>query len=256
MTTELQLRLHDVSKRYASGKPVLDKFSFEIEINDFVAFIGPRGCGKSTILRLIAGLTPQTGGEIEHSSTTPQEQRASFIFQESALMPWRTVEDNVGLPLQLNRVSAQERSQRVDDMLKLWGLAHVADRYPLQLSPGMKIRTSLARGLITQPACLLLDEPFTALDAITRNKLCAELMRLREKQPYAGCLVTHSAAEAVFLANRVVVLEANPGRILQVIDIPKPHPRKLEWRETEEFQDAVSRVRTVLNQAQEAAGKA
>ncbi len=254
--TEPQLRLSDVSKRYASGRPVLDQFNLEINPHDFVAFIGPRGCGKSTILRLIAGLTSLSSGEIEHAPGVPEEQRASFIFQKSTFLPWRTVGENVRLPLQLLGVKPEEREERVRQMLRSWGLEHVSSRYPLQLTAGMKVRTSLARGMITRPACLLLDEPFAALDAITRNKLSAELMRQREKQPFAGCLVTHSAAEAVFLANRVIVLEANPGRILREIKAPQPHPRKLEWRESEAFQEAVVQVRNSLNQAQEAAKSA
>lgn len=256
MTTQPQLRLIDVSKRYANGKPVLDKFSLDIARGDFVAFIGPKGCGKSTILRLIAGLTPLTGGQVEHLADVPEHRRASFVFQESALLPWRTVEDNVRLPLQLRGIGADQQRELTADNLKLWGLTHVSARYPLQLTGGMKVRTSLARAMITQPACLLLDEPFTALDAMTRNKLSAELMRLREKQHFVGCLVSHSAAEAVFLANRVVVLEANPGRILKVVDVPQPYPRKLEWRETDDFQDAVTQVRGFLNQAEENAKSA
>jgi len=253
VTTEPQLRLIDVSKRYASGRAVLDEFSINVGRDDFVAFIGPRGCGKSTILRLMAGLTPLSGGKIEHFPGVEEHRRVSFIFQESALLPWRTVEQNIDLPLQLLGLSKGEQAERRREVLKLWELTHVSDRYPLQLTAGMKIRTALARGMATRPACMLLDEPFTALDAITRNKLSAELMRLRAKQPFAACLVSHSAAEAVFMANRVVVLAANPGRIAEVIEAPEPHPRKLTWRESDEFQEAVNQVRNALNQVQEEA---
>lgn len=252
MPTEPQLRLNNVSKRYASGKPVLDNFSLELEPHDFVALIGPRGCGKSTILRLISGLTPLSGGEIVHAEASEQ-RRTSYIFSQPALLPWRTVESNVRLPYRLQGASEAETEERVREVLKLWDIAHVSDRFPLQLTAGMKMRTSLARGMVTQPRCLLLDEPFGTLDAITRNKLSADLMRVREKRPFVGFLVTHSAAEAVFLANKVVVLHANPGRIAEVIDVPADHPRKLAWRETDDFQDAVAQVRTALNAVQEAA---
>ncbi|WP_309397989.1 ABC transporter ATP-binding protein [Cerasicoccus maritimus] len=256
MTTEPQLRIEGVSKRYANGKAVLENFSLDIQNEEFVAFIGPRGCGKSTILRLIAGLTPITSGQIQHAGGGDINQRTSYIFQESALLPWRNVESNVGLPLRLRGLKAAAISERIRDVLKLWDINHVSNRFPLQLTPGMKVRTSLARGLITQPRTLLLDEPFAALDAIARNKLSADLMKVRQKRHFTACLVTHSAAEAVFLANRVVVLAANPGRIAEIIDVPESYPRKLEWRETDAFQEAVNQVRNALSRVQEDAKKA
>ncbi|WP_269542076.1 ABC transporter ATP-binding protein [Cerasicoccus fimbriatus] len=256
MTTEPQLRIENVSKRYANGNAVLENFSIDIDNEDFIAFIGPRGCGKSTILRLIAGLTPLTAGKISFAGGEKDPHRASFIFQEPALLPWRSVGSNVGLPLRLKGVSPDLVQERVKDVLKVWEINHVSERFPLQLSAGMKIRTALARGLVTQPRCLLLDEPFAAVDAITRNKLSVDLMKVRQKHHFSACLVTHSTAEAVFLANRVVVLAANPGRIAEVIDVPELYPRKLAWRETDAFQESVNQVRNALNRVQEDAKKA
>ena len=166
------------------------------------------------------------------------------------------VASNVRLPLRLEGMPKAEMDERVREVLKLWDLSHVSERFPLQLSSGMKMRTSLARGMVTHPRCLLLDEPFATLDAITRNKISADLMRVREKRPFVGCLVTHSAAEAVFLARRVIVLSANPGRIAEIIDVRSSYPRKLAWRETDDFQNAVVQVRNALNAVQETAKSA
>ncbi|MGE9294998.1 MAG: ABC transporter ATP-binding protein, partial [Puniceicoccales bacterium] len=173
------------------------------------------------------------------------------VFSEPALLPWRTVEKNLRLPLQLLGKSRDEQTATARDMMKMWEIGHVGGRYPLQLTPGNKMRAALARAMITKPKILLLDEPFAALDAITRNKVSAELMKVREKLPFATLHVTHSAAEAAYLAKRVVVLSANPGRIQEIIEIPQEHPRGLEWRESTDFQDAVSRIRAALNQAKE-----
>jgi len=245
------LQLDRVSKRYASGSPVLDGVSLDIAADDFVTFIGPRGCGKSTLLRLIAGLTPLSSGEITAGDVSETDRDLSaFVFAQPGLLPWRTVEKNVRLPLQLHGAPADEQKKVAQEMMKLWGIQHVAARYPVQLTPGNQRRAALARAMVTRPRCLLLDEPFAALDAITRNKLSVELMKHREKRPFAGCLVTHSAAEATFLGKRVVVLSANPGRIQELIDVPQPHPRTLDWRESTEFQDYVSRVRAALSETQ------
>ncbi|WP_309381032.1 ABC transporter ATP-binding protein [Cerasicoccus frondis] len=256
MTTEPQLRIENVSKRYANGNAVLENFSLDIQNEDFVAFIGPRGCGKSTILRLIADLTPLSSGQITHANDENIHQRTSFIFQEYALLPWRTAESNVGLPLRLHGENKEAVAEQTKDVLKLWDINHISNRFPLQLTPGMKVRTALARGLITKPHCLLLDEPFAALDAITRNKLCVDLLKVRQKRHFTGCLVTHSVAEAVFLANKVIVLASNPGRIAEIIDVPEPYPRKLSWRESDLFQEASNQVRNALSKVQEAAKKA
>jgi len=248
------LQLKNVSKRYGTSSPVLDALSLDIASNDFVAFIGPRGCGKSTLLRLIAGLTPLTGGEIlfDGADCGASSTAFSFVFGEAGLLPWRTVERNISLPLQLARVAPTAQKTATAAVMKRWGISHVSRRYPVQLTAGNRRRVALARSMITEPRCILLDEPFAALDAITRNKLSSELMKVREEQPFAVCLVTHSAAEAVYLASRVVVLSPNPGRIREIIEVGEPYPRALEWRESAGFLDVVSQVRAPLNEAQEA----
>ncbi|MEO0794919.1 MAG: ATP-binding cassette domain-containing protein [Verrucomicrobiota bacterium] len=254
MPNQTNLRLIDVSKRYASGRAVLDSLSLDIASGDIVALIGPRGCGKSTILRLIAGLTPLTAGEIEYPDPEGRPAYATpsaFVFSEAALLPWRTVRRNILLPLQLAGIDRNEQDARANAMMKLWDISHIAQRFPVQLTPGNRMRAAFARAMITEPNCLLMDEPFAGLDAITRNKLSAELMKVRSKQTFSACLVTHSAAEAVFMANRIVVLSANPGKIKEIIEVEKDFPRKLAWRESNEFQEAVTRVRSTLNESQE-----
>jgi NitT/TauT family transport system ATP-binding protein len=243
-----QVALSGVSKTYGSNPPVLQQIDLTIAKGEFVTLIGPSGCGKSTLLKLISGLTGATSGSILIDGMTPVNAREtiSYIFQDATLLPWRTVSSNVGLGLELERVSRERRKQKVDTLLELVGLTHVARAYPRQLSGGMKMRVSVARALATTPRLLLMDEPFGALDEMTRDRLNEELLRLRAEQNWTAVFVTHSVAEAVFLSTRIIVLAPSPGRIAQEIEINLPFPRTSVTRESPEFESSVTQVSRAL----------
>jgi NitT/TauT family transport system ATP-binding protein len=231
------VRLGQVGKRFGTGAPVLEDITLAVDRGEFVSLIGPSGCGKSTLLRLIAGLTPVTTGEIVVDGMTPQNAREElfFVFQDANLLPWRRVAANVELPMMLRGDHTLKRQERVRAMLELVGLSAAAEKFPWQLSGGMKMRVSIARALSVAPHILLLDEPFGALDEMTRDQLNEDLLGIRACDPFTAFFVTHSVAEAVFLSTRIVVLSANPGRVHRVIDVPFPYPRPPELRETPGF---------------------
>jgi NitT/TauT family transport system ATP-binding protein len=239
-----QVELSGVSKTYGSNPPVLQQIDLTIVKGEFVSLIGPSGCGKSTLLKLISGLTNATSGAILVDGMTPVNAREtiSYIFQDATLLPWRTVASNVGLGLELERVAREVRKRKVDTLLELVGLTHVAGSYPRQLSGGMRMRVSVARALATTPRLLLMDEPFGALDEMTRDRLNEELLRLRAEQNWTAVFVTHSVAEAVFLSTRIIVLAPSPGRIAQEIEINLPFPRTSLTRESPEFESYVTHV--------------
>ena len=231
------VKINRVQKRFGSGPLVLDGIDLEVRHGELVSFIGPSGCGKSTLLRLIAGLTEASAGELVIDGMTPENARELmfFVFQDANLLPWRRVAENVELPLLLRGDATVRRRERVARMLDVVGLTPAAQRYPWQLSGGMRMRVSIARALSVAPQILLLDEPFGALDEMTRDKLNEDLLAIRERDPFTAFFVTHSVTEAVFLSTRIVVLSANPGRIAQVIEVPFGYPRPAELRETPEF---------------------
>jgi NitT/TauT family transport system ATP-binding protein len=231
------VRFEGAGKRFGDGPPVLADIGLAVEPGEFVSFIGPSGCGKSTLLRLIAGLSPATQGKIVVDGRTPEEARGEvfFVFQDANLLPWRRVAANVELPLMLRGDARERRRERVREMLGLVGLRGAAEKFPWQLSGGMKMRVSIARALSVAPRILLLDEPFGALDEMTRDRLNEDLLAIRERDPFTAFFVTHSVAEAVFLSSRVVVLASNPGRVSRVIPVPFPYPRPAELRESPEF---------------------
>jgi len=227
----------NLGKRFASGVEALARVDLEIRRGEFVSIVGPSGCGKSTLLRLVAGLTRPTDGSLTVDGQSPLEarrtrQELAYVFQEATLLPWRTVAQNVALPLELR---GQQDSAAVDQVLELVGLADFARAYPRQLSGGMRMRVSIARALITRPDLLLLDEPFGALDEITRQRLNEELLRLWESERWTGLFVTHSVYEAVFLSQRVLVMSARPGRLIADIAVPFAHPRLPDLRTAPEF---------------------
>jgi NitT/TauT family transport system ATP-binding protein len=243
-TTVPAITFDSATKRYGNSTTILESITNQIQRREFVSIIGPSGCGKSTLLKIVAGLSPITSGNIAIHGMTPQKAREliSFIFQDATLLPWRTVRQNVVLGLELDGVARESRKTKVDAVLGLVGLDHVADSFPRQLSGGMKMRVSIARALATRPQLLLLDEPFAALDEMTRDRINEELLRLREEQNWTALFVTHSVAEAVFLSTRILVLAPNPGRIAHDIPIDLPFPRTEATRRSEAFDRTVAEV--------------
>ncbi|AZD19553.1 Alkanesulfonates ABC transporter ATP-binding protein [Pseudomonas chlororaphis subsp. aurantiaca] len=204
------------------------EFNLEIAEGEFVAIVGSSGCGKSTLLRLLIGLDTQFRGEIrvDGKAVNGIGGERGIVFQEHRLFPWLTVEENIGLGLVNEALSASERQTRIADFIELVGLTDFTRAYPHQLSGGMAQRVAIARGLVASPRILLLDEPFGALDALTRQQMQDELLAIRERAKITTVLVTHDVEEAIFLADRVVVMEPRPGRIKRVVDIALPHPRQ------------------------------
>ena len=244
-----------VSKRFGNGPLVLDNLSFTAERGDFVSVIGPSGCGKSTLLRLLAGLTPLSTGEIQIAGQPPgySTEETAFVFQEPALLPWLDVSKNIELPLTLRHLPGARRAELRDRALALVRLIDKAAAYPRELSGGQKMRVSLARALTLSPSLLLLDEPFGALDEMTRQHLNEELLSIRARETWTAFFVTHSVAEAVFLSNRILVLAANPGRIHAEISIGLPFPRTAESRLSPDYLRLVAEVTRVLRSVETAA---
>ena len=238
-----------VRKRYGNGPLVLEGINLTVAPGDFITLIGPSGCGKSTVLKLVAGLNPASEGTLTVLGTTPKQarDRQAFIFQDATLLPWHTATGNAELPLRLRGVPAAERRSKAREMLALVGLDKVEDYYPRQLSGGMKMRVSIARALTLQPRLLLLDEPFGALDEMTRNRLNEELLTIRERSRFTAMFVTHSVSEAVFLSNRILVMAAHPGRVHAEVRVEFAYPRGAELRDQADFQAKVIEVSKLLH---------
>lgn len=249
-----EILLSSVSKRYGRADAAIENISLTVERGEFVTFLGPSGCGKSTLLKLVSGLSPASAGQVQVNGMTPDNARElmSFIFQDATLLPWRTVEENVGLGLELEHAARELRKERVARMLSLVRLEHVAQNYPRQLSGGMKMRASIARALVSRPRILLMDEPFAALDEITRDRLNEELLRLYAEQKWTVLFVTHSVAEAVFLSTRIVILAAHPGRVAHEMPVNLPWPRTAETRESIAFEESVTQASRMLRGAYQA----
>jgi NitT/TauT family transport system ATP-binding protein len=237
-----------VVKRYGDGPMILDNVSFKAERGDFISLIGPSGCGKSTVLKLISGLNPISGGKIVVDGMSPKGavEKLSFVFQEPTLLPWHTVEKNVELPMKLHGTPSAGRAEVAARCLSLVGLSDRRDYYPRQLSGGQKMRVSIARALSVSPKILLLDEPFGALDEMIRHRLNLELQRIWSENPMTTLLVTHSIAEAVFLADRVVVMRTNPGGFGQIVPIELPRPRRPEDLRSPAFHSYCDRLSELL----------
>ncbi|HTU24248.1 MAG TPA: ABC transporter ATP-binding protein [Pirellulales bacterium] len=224
-----------VDVTYRQGLRAVEGITLNLQAGEFVAIVGPSGCGKSTLLRSIAGLIRPSRGRLTIAGLEPvrarrEATRMSFVFQDPTLLPWRDVYHNIALPLELAGESRGAREPRVREAIGLVGLADFAGRYPAELSGGMRMRVSLARALVTDPALLLLDEPFAALDDITRQTLNEELLALWETRHWTGVFVTHNIAEAIFLSQRVLVLSRRPGRIVADVRVPFPFPRTASLR--------------------------
>jgi len=228
----------------------LSGVNLDIAEGDFVSFIGPSGCGKTTLLRVIADLEHPTSGTILINGVSPETARLQrhygYVFQAPALYPWRTIGRNVALPLEIMGVGAAERAKRVKDYLALVDLSGFERKYPWQLSGGMQQRASIARALSFEPALLLMDEPFGALDEIVREHLNEQLLRLWDQTRKTVVFVTHSIPEAVFLSTKIVIMSPRPGRIIDIIESNFPRDRTLEIRETQEFLKIAQRVRSGL----------
>jgi len=242
------IALSSVTKRYRNAAVALEDISLTVERGEFVTFLGPSGCGKSTLLKLVSGLSPVSEGTVRINGMTPANARqlVSFIFQDATLLPWRTVAQNVGLGMELEHAARPARKERVAQMLQLVGLSHVATRYPRQLSGGMKMRASIARALVSRPRILLMDEPFAALDEMTRDRLNEELLRLYAEHKWTVLFVTHSVSEAIFLSTRVVILAAHPGRVAHEMQIDLPWPRTAQTRESKAFEEQVTHASRLL----------
>lgn len=224
------LAFTDVAKVFATGTRALENVSIDVRPGEFVSVVGPSGCGKSTLLRLAAGLDDATEGVVDVRADT-----TSFVFQEATLLEWRTAQRNVELVGELAGVAAPERRRRATEALELVGLKGFENQHPRALSGGMRMRVSIARALVAEPQLALFDEPFGALDEITRLKMQTELQRLFQLKGFAAMFITHSISEAVYLSSRVLVMSGRPGRIVDDIELPWSYPRSPELRYEPEF---------------------
>lgn len=248
---EIEIKINDVSMSFKDNQgndvKALDHINLDVKKGEFISLVGPSGCGKTTLLRIIADLLEPTGGMVRVSGLTPKEvrlqQKYGIVFQSPVLFDWRTVKKNVELPLEIMYQDKKERSQRADKMLEMVGLCDFADHYPQQLSGGMQQRVGIARAFAIRPEILLMDEPFSALDEFTKEKLHEDLLRIWSKTNKTVVFVTHNIAESVFLSDRVCVLSPHPGRLSAVVDIDLPRPRTLAMRDSEHFNELVAKVR-------------
>jgi NitT/TauT family transport system ATP-binding protein len=251
------VRLEHVSKRFANGTLALQDMSLEVGEHDFITFLGPSGCGKSTALRLLAGLTRATTGKLTWAAhrtlgASRTDRELGFVFQEPTLMPWSTVFDNVFLPLRLSGITRAQADETVRDALAMVGLTKFAAVYPRELSGGMKMRVSIARALVTHPRLMLMDEPFAALDEMTRSKLENDLLAIWKEHRFTVIFVTHSVYESVYLSNRIVVMAPRPGRVAQEVTIDEPYPRAgSDFHVSSRYNEHVKRVQRVLHATME-----
>jgi NitT/TauT family transport system ATP-binding protein len=250
--------LNGVGKAFANGTLAIERLDLEVRAGEFLTLLGPSGCGKSTALRLIASLSEPTRGAIAWADDTGSggagaaSGNIGFVFQEPTLMPWATVAGNVALPLKLKGADADDIARRVTPALERVGLAGFTAAYPRELSGGMKMRVSIARALVTDPKLLLMDEPFAALDEITRFKLNNDLMAVAHALGMTVVFVTHSVFESVFLSNRIVVMTSRPGRVFAELVVDAPYPRTEAFRTSVEYATYCRRASEALSAAIEA----
>lgn len=238
------IEMRDVAKTFGNGTVALRDMSLRVNQGEFVSFLGPSGCGKSTALKMISGLLSVSKGSITVNGHPPGQggggqsgggSDIGFVFQEATLMPWARVFDNVYLPLKLHGLGRTEARNRVEEALSMVGLSNFARSYPRELSGGMKMRVSIARAMVTRPKLLLMDEPFAALDEMTRAKLNDEVLSLWEGHGLTVIFVTHSVFESVYLSSRVVVMAARPGRVVHDIALPNGYPRNAAYRMSPDY---------------------
>ena len=246
---EIQVKDLDVTVKDNSGNDVkaLTGVNLDIYKGEFISLLGPSGCGKTTLLRSIADLQEPTDGTIRISGQTPkelrQQQKFGFVFQQPVLFDWRTVKKNVELPLEIMYQSKADRAKRADEMLEMVGLKDFANHFPKQLSGGMQQRVNIARAFGIRPEILLMDEPFSALDEFTKEKLYEDLLRIWRQTNKTIIFVTHNIQEAVFLSDRICVLSPHPGRLSAIVDVDLPRPRTLDMKESAHFNELVLKVR-------------
>ncbi len=250
----IAVEVDGVEKSFPNGLRALDRISLTVREGEFITLVGPSGCGKSTLLRLIAGLIEPSVGRIRLSNAA-RASGIGFVFQSPTLMPWASVERNVRLPLDLDGVPHAQSSPTVERALSLVGLDDFARAYPRELSGGMQMRVSIARALVTSPKLLLMDEPFGALDEITRNRLDCDLSALCAKQNLTVLFVTHSISEAAFLSSRVVVMSARPGRVADDVRLDQPLPRDDDFRGTDLFVRTSTQLSGALAAAMDESGR-
>jgi len=255
LATPTAIEVRGISKRFGDetdGLLALDSCSFDVAQGEFVSIVGPSGCGKSTMLRLIADLLEPTTGSIVVNQQSARDARLArdigVVFQSPVLYQWRSVRRNVELPLEVMSIRKEERRRLANEMLELVGLEEFADGYPWQLSGGMQQRVSIARALSFSPEILLMDEPFGALDELTRERMNAELQRIWSTTNATVLFITHSIAEAVFLSDRVMVMSPRPGKMVLNTEIPLPRPRGEETRESDDFFHLITEVRAGLRE--------
>ncbi|MBP6491763.1 MAG: ABC transporter ATP-binding protein [Clostridia bacterium] len=249
--SDFEINIKNLSMIYeSSGQKVeaLKNVNLDIRRGEFISFLGPSGCGKTTLLRIIADLLQPTEGEVLIGGKTPEEIRKEkkygIVFQNPVLYEWRKIKDNVALPLELMKISRKQREQRSIELLSLVGLEGFQNCYPRELSGGMQQRVSIARALAAEPEILLMDEPFSALDEFSREKMNEEILRIWAKTKKTVVFVTHSIAEAAFLSDRVCILSPHPGRLSTIIDVPFQRPRTSSFRQSSEFFGLVSQIRS------------
>ncbi|HWL13521.1 MAG TPA: ABC transporter ATP-binding protein [Ureibacillus sp.] len=246
MTNEKEVVLFQgVDKVYNTGTVALNQLNLSIKEGEFISFLGPSGCGKSTALRMVAGLGEATRGTVEVFGKNPKDviqssNDVAFVFQDANLLPWRTVLDNVMLPLELRGSDKKARKETAIKALEMVGLKDHLKSYPRQLSGGMKMRVSIARALAAKPKLLLMDEPFAALDEMTRQTLQMDLLEIWEREKMTVLFVTHNVYEAVYLSSRIAVMSARPGRLSNLIDVDVPYPRERTTAKFTEFVDLAS----------------
>jgi len=254
-TTILARELSAIFPNDNGGLQALDRVSFAVHPQEFVCVLGPSGSGKSTLLRILAGLLPPTQGEVflQGQRVNGPRRSVGFVFQKANLMPWRTVLENITLPLELGNLSRAQAEKKAQEMVELVGLEGFENSLPHDLSGGMAQRVAIARALVHDPEVLLLDEPFGALDAMTRERMGDELLRIWQVRRKTVIMVTHSISEAIFLADRVLVLSQRPGQLRQDLEVGLPRPRCEAMRYTSDFGDLARQVRLAIGEAAEQA---
>lgn len=246
----VEIEIKNVSMHYQTGTSevvALKDVTVDIKKGEFISLLGPSGCGKTTLLRIMADLIQPTKGTVKISGSSAKEarlaQKYGIVFQSPVLYDWRKVKKNITLPLEIMKVNKKEQEERANRLLELVGLSKFKDKYPWQLSGGMQQRVAIARALAMEPEILLMDEPFSALDEFSRERLNEELLSIWSKVGNTVVFVTHSIPEAVFLSDRVFVLSPHPGRLSKIVEIPLPRPRTAEMRESPEFYKLITEIR-------------